>query len=906
MEEPIHDQSREAWRMDNSALQSEIEAHSNGAQFRRADLHVHSFGGGGSYDVTDSNMTPENIVDTALTENLQVIAISDHNRIDNVPIALEHANNSDILVVPSVELSTAQGHLLVYFPTFDKLQQFYGRLSFSEDRKQCQHTIPQCLQDAETFDGFGICAHIDTGNGLEDSLSSYDQFKQDIINCKNLLALEIVYPESASWFSHDDELPARRECAIKRCRHLDIDEETDLAKVMSSDAHSLSVLGRNARGDKRLTRVKMESLTFNSLRIALLHSSARVRLEDLIPPTIPHFVGMRLEGGFLNGQTVHFSPNLTCIIGGRGAGKTTMLESLRAASGNEVKNSILDSQAWPDTISLIYEDEVGCRHTLCRNKLQPTVNIEPEGPSRIAIESYGQGETADTIQHCDENPEALLRFLDGFIELTEYRTKDETIRTALLENQSEIERLQLELNQIPEIEKLKKVADAKVATLRRQKAKDVVDLEQKLAKERTFREKLIQQLTDLLATIDEHLSSDELKTLASDSDRSTLAVGKPEFEEVMKLVTGLVSNLESLAENFKKNLRGSIEKINIQFEIWVRKERDTQTRIENIRRDLEKSGIELDMGFIRKVTTDASFYAGKLVELKKAGPKQQAAHKVRRELLSDRRALKSRVFILRQAFAKAMNQNLARTVVDYQVTIRFRQGLLSADAERIIKEEMEWRTSRVPKATLIASQVSATELLDAIGAKKTSVLTNIKDESGNQVFTSGESRAILDRLGEWGAVTAFERCLFEDFPTITVTRSVVSDGETKAQIRDFSQLSLGQQQSILLSVLLFSESQTPLVIDQPEDNLDSEFIYKTLVRTLRTTKEKRQVIIVTHNANIAVLGDAELIIPLRGASERAVIRDRGSIDTPETKDIACTILEGSKIAFKRRRDIYGF
>jgi DNA repair ATPase RecN len=78
------------------------------------------------------------------------------------------------------------------------------------------------------------------------------------------------------------------------------------------------------------------------------------------------------------------------------------------------------------------------------------------------------------------------------------------------------------------------------------------------------------------------------------------------------------------------------------------------------------------------------------------------------------------------------------------------------------------------------------------------------------------------------------------------------------------------------------------------------------VRSLRSIKEHRQVIIVTHNPNIAVLGDAELIIPLRGASEVSVIRDRGSIDTTETKDIVCTILEGSQKAFKRRQEVYGY
>ena len=60
----------------------------------------------------------------------------------------------------------------------------------------------------------------------------------------------------------------------------------------------------------------------------------------------------------------------------------------------------------------------------------------------MAIESYGQGETADTIQHCDEDPSILLRFLDGFIDFGELRNQDEAMRDAILTNQTVIETLQ--------------------------------------------------------------------------------------------------------------------------------------------------------------------------------------------------------------------------------------------------------------------------------------------------------------------------------------------------------------------------------------------------------------------------------------------------------------------------------
>ena len=74
---------------------------------------------------------------------------------------------------------------------------------------------------------------------------------------------------------------------------------------------------------------------------------------------------------------------------------------------------------------------------------------------------------------------------------------------------------------------------------------------------------------------------------------------------------------------------------------------------------------------------------------------------------------------------------------------------------------------------------------------------------------------------------------------------------------------------------------------------------------LRRAKERRQVIVVTHNANIAVLGDAEQIIVLRANNERGVITNRGSIDDADIRAAACAILEGSEEAFRRRARIYG-
>lgn len=888
-------------------LLDEIRQQTAGAVFRRADLHVHSYGPNGSYDVTDATMTPEAIVDTAQQENLQVMAVTDHNAVGNVRRAVQRAAGKPLLVVPGVELSTPQGHLLVYCPTVDLLEKFFGKLDISADRKACTNTMPQCLKFAADFGGFGVCAHIELGAGLEQAWPKFDTHKQQILDAGNLLGLEIADVKNASWYTALDASPDRKHCAAVRIERLGLEEGQDLTKVLSSDAHTLAALGKNAAGNRKLTRIKMEALTFDSLCIALMDGAARVRLEDLIPAGVPRFVGLKLEGGFLRDQVVHFSSNLSCIIGGRGAGKSTLLEALRVCSGNGVERDVVDSEVWPDAISLVYEDEVGHQHTLTRSKLNPVNNADQDGPTAVAIESYGQGETAETIQHCDKDPTVLLNFLDRFVDLTALAEKDAHLRTELLNNQTEIERLQLDLNRIPELENAKKVADQQIAVLKAQKAAEVVELEQKLANGRQFRSRLIEQLNVVLKTINQGYLSDDLKNLTVGLDGTQLPVGKAEFDAVNLQITSLVAELDAMAGQLQGKVRTAVDQINVQLKQWLAKEQETQTKIEDLRRELEKQKIKLDIAFIRKVTKDATDHAAKLVELKKSQPKQKEAFRVRRELMQARREVRSLMFTRRQAFATVINENLSATVVDYRVTVRFHEGTFAPDLEEHIKTVMGWRTSQVPKAQLIAEKIPAFRLLEALQRDDASDLEGLTDANGNRVFSRTEAKVVLTQLKAWASRSAIERCAFQDRPEIKVARTVVhADGSKSYPVRDFSKLSLGQQQAILLSILLFSKSRAPLIIDQPEDNLDSEFVYKTIVRSLRMIKEHRQVIIVTHNANIAVLGDAELIVPLRGASDLAVIRDRGSIDTPETKEIVCTILEGSKKAFVRRKKVYGY
>ena len=118
----------------------------SGARFYRADLHIHSLNG--SHDVSDAAMTVASIVETSILEKLDLIAITDHNEIVNVAGAINAAHGSSVTVIPGVELSTPEGHLLVYFATVDDLASFYGKLTFADKgtaNYRCQTSLLECL-----------------------------------------------------------------------------------------------------------------------------------------------------------------------------------------------------------------------------------------------------------------------------------------------------------------------------------------------------------------------------------------------------------------------------------------------------------------------------------------------------------------------------------------------------------------------------------------------------------------------------------------------------------------------------------------------------------------------------------------------------------------------------------------
>lgn len=124
--------------------------------------------------------------------------------------------------------------------------------------------------------------------------------------------------------------------------------------------------------------------------------------------------------------------------------------------------------------------------------------------------------------------------------------------------------------------------------------------------------------------------------------------------------------------------------------------------------------------------------------------------------------------------------------------------------------------------------------------------------------------------------------------------------------RPLDELSGGQRVNILLSLLLEAADERPLVIDQPEDELDNRFLFETLLPTLERLKGRRQVILATHNANIVVNGDADQVVQLEAGADRGFVAASGAIEDAPVRDAIVRTVDGGDQAFRLRKLKYGF
>lgn len=869
-----------------------------GSRFVRADLHVHTH--------NDSDRAPapdfDRYIQTAIDQSIDVLAITDHNRVDFVRPALAAATGKPIFVLPGIEISTHDGHLLALFAP-EKLEALDalaapGNLkltAISETERRSTRSMLDLVQEIAIAGGLAIPAHVDAATGAGSRLSGAQW--EELLTSPALAGLEFATKDAlTTWFSDSDADDGRRAAWKARQKKTDLNER-GLARLMSSDAHSSDQVGRD-RASRTLTRLRLDDANFTAVRNAIaLNPKARCKAEVVLPATYPRIERVEFEGGFLDGVALDFTANLNCLIGGRGSGKSTALLSTRAALGARLgpDEDPDDADRMPTKTTVTFVDATGSRRIAIRERGQTPV--DPAGaPIRLRLADLGQEETGRLAQNYNDDPEPLLEFLDGFIVRHKYDEREAELIGLLEENASEVLRTSgiAAQSKKQEEEELRLSASLKAATEGR--VEEIAQWATILASQGPMLDELESRLS-AASEVPKSEASLSLNELAQEFGVDLTAGAAAPYVEgdtgLRQELATFASRRSEIVAKANTELASTATPVKVALARWRVEHANLEKRLKKRQAELEGQGLKVQAGAVRDIATRLNEVKTTLTGLRKRQSEHDEARKTRKQLIDDLHHNRETLFLERDVILKHIAQE-ANAYAD-DLTIRVWFDLAGTQGAWIawLTENLGFRKPRVLRLAKTLSPLEfARQVTHASGRAK---LLALKDSDNTAFFTRDQ----IERSWKWPQIFELETLLLPDRPRIEVQRR----GTTEPQA--FDHLSTGQQRSVLLGLLLCAERNEPLVLDQPEDHLDGQYIASSVVRHLEAAKEKRQILIATHSANLTVLGDAELVIPMIVKDGKGWTKETGAVDRPETRDHVCALLEGGVEAYKKRGRRYG-
>ena len=849
-------------------------------------------------------------MEAARDAGLHAVAIADHNTaegIDHLQKAAARVEDPPVLF-PGVELTAIDGrHLLLLMDpsrTGGHVDDLLSRLEVPVDERRTDAgrsrlSVEQILDECDES-VLVIGAHVNGPKGL---LSHSGQQRIAELRHRRLAAVEID-PNcdlAARWLDGSMSEIGRR-----------------IPQVLSSDAHRLEDLGR------RYTWVKMTRPDLDGLRLALLDGESSLRTAGRGDPHDPNegqaslsIESVTVEASKFMGRPspmqVGLNPWLNVIIGGRGTGKSTLVDfcrqtlrrdreldevdrtedgALRSLFDRRMRVASrrdLEGLLTRDTkIGLVYRKD-GSRFELgwSPDATAPPITLldgdtrrreEGDIRERFPVRIYSQKQLFAIAQ----NPKALLAIIDDSPEVSGAnlrRRMDELSDRYLAlraEARSEARKARERSNRTAALADVRR----KLRVLEEGGQARVLNDYRRLRRDSGTWDAILEFVESTLAPLERNIEDVVVPDL-HDEDNDHLA----------RLHTALVSAIESARSDLTRvaqTARRNIEAIRSGPDA-----RHWQALLDASHREFERVKTELTAEGI----SDPNEYSDLLVE----------EGRLRREIDA---------LVEAETLAAQLDREAADVLAAYRET---RQDLSARRRRFTLDTSTE--TIRID----VRASGDAGDLVDYLGERLGTEAFERDRNALAGMIEAGESgdwdwRRLDGAVEQMSAVMAgdaatwrirdsrFEKKLLQTEPERMDRISLyLPDDLVTVSFRDHSragwrpleQGSPGQQTAALLAFVL-SYGTEPIILDQPEDDLDNTLIYDLLVTSLRQTKQTRQIIIVTHNPNIVVHGDAELVISLEAGGGQSRIQSMGGLQESDVRAEVCRVMEGGQEAFERR------
>ncbi len=341
-----------------------------------------------------------------------------------------------------------------------------------------------------------------------------------------------------------------------------------------------------------------------------------------------------------------------------------------------------------------------------------------------------------------------------------------------------------------------------------------------------------------------------------------------------------------MKNDFTQKTKEYPDKFNLIINKWQERKKTYETEINEIKKELSSKGLAPDR--YEALVKEKTALEPLLKEYEKINEQIKNLQKEREKIKSVIKEKRHQLFTIRKNKIEELNKKLVGRI---QIEILYLAN--RSEFKESFKNILSGSGVSASAIDCIVEgekvNIDGIELSKAIaeGIEKIKELFNVTDAMASRIINWFSEKERLYKL----------EMIFPDDKIVIKLR--VGDG-----CSELSKLSAGQKATALL-ILLFAQDDRILIIDQPEEDLDNRFIYEDVVKILREIKNKRQIILVTHNANIPVLGDADRIIVLDASSETCRMADYGSIDKKTITDNIKSIMEGGDEAFRRRIEKYG-